>query len=132
MILICEAEHELAGIYRTMLERDGHTCVIAHSRHEGLAALRRHGPALRGMVVDYRLPDGVGLDIVHQARATRPEIFCVMVSGFHDIPVPDGAAFLPKPFLPSRLRELMSTLIRPPDTGSDHADALGGDSTHQH
>ncbi len=133
MILICEAERELCQIFRLFLERDGHRCLTAHSRREARKIMDEQGDRLQLLIADYTLPDGFGDELIHEARADHPRMLAILVSGHHHITPPDGAAFLPKPFLPSSLRDMVSAMLDrdPPDASDHHPDPLGGDPAHQ-
>ncbi len=60
-------------------------------------------------VLDVELPDGSGLDLLHEFKLARPELPVVVVSGSAPVPLCQvvsasrGVTFLPKPFLVSDL-----------------------------
>ncbi len=68
-----------------------------------------HANEIRMLVVDYSLPDGNGLDVVDKARALKPGVPILMMSGY----AVGGAdvAFLQKPFDPIELRELVESMV---------------------
>ncbi len=65
------------------MERRGFAPVMAESVSEGLAAVRRSAPAYA--VVDLRLEDGNGLDVVEVLRELRPESRVVVLTGYGNI-----------------------------------------------
>jgi two-component system response regulator RegA len=65
------------------LERRGFAPVLAESVAEGLAIVRREPPAYA--VVDLRLEDGNGLDVVEALRELRPDSRVVVLTGYGNI-----------------------------------------------
>jgi DNA-binding NarL/FixJ family response regulator len=74
-------DHELIrqGLRRAF-ERESDIIVVgeAASVAEALAAAAHHDPDV--LVVDVRLPDGSGLDVVKQVRASRPDVGIVVLT----------------------------------------------------
>lgn len=65
------------------MEKRGFACAMAESVAEGLSEVRRHAPAFA--VVDLRLEDGNGLDVVEALRELRPECRVVVLTGYGNI-----------------------------------------------
>ncbi len=65
------------------MERRGFAPVMAESVAEGLTAVRRAPPAFA--VVDLRLEDGNGLDVVEALRELRPDSRVVVLTGYGNI-----------------------------------------------
>jgi two-component system, response regulator RegA len=72
----------LARLARAM-ERRGYEVRTALSVAEGIAAARAEPPAFA--VLDLRLDDGSGLDVVTALRAARPDSRIVMLTGYGNI-----------------------------------------------
>ncbi len=97
----------------------GYTCLEAESGLGALALLQKDEQPVHGMVVDIKLPDLSGLDMVRLARTFRPGIPALFISGYADPAIEEPYlqqllhAFLPKPFTPEQLiaavRELLPT-----------------------
>jgi two-component system response regulator RegA len=62
------------------MEKRGFAPVMAESVAEGLAAVRSNPPAYA--VVDLRLEDGNGLDVVEALREVRPDAKAVVLTGY--------------------------------------------------
>ncbi len=62
------------------MERRGFAVTLAESVAEGLDACRRNPPAFA--VVDLRLEDGNGLDVVEAIREVRPDSRVVVLTGY--------------------------------------------------
>lgn len=71
-ILIIDDEPDLRELYMLSLVREGYACDAAGSVHEARALIGTR--SYRAMIVDMRLPDGTGLDILRDMQIMkRPE-----------------------------------------------------------
>ncbi len=66
------------------MERRGFQVTAAESKAEALAALARQAPAFA--VVDLRLGDGNGLDVVSAIHQARSDARVIMLTGYGNIP----------------------------------------------
>lgn len=66
-ILIVEDEPDVAASLRALLEREGYSVVHASTIAEATRALRSEVDA---MLLDWRLPDGEGIDLLKELRKT--------------------------------------------------------------
>ena len=100
-LLLLDDDDILRGRLGRALEARGFSVTLARSLQEARLALRRGPPAFA--VLDLRLEDGSGLEIVKALRAMRPEARIVMLTGYGAIAtavaaVKAGAVdYLPKP-----------------------------------
>ncbi len=58
-------------------------CAFAHSVAEGLGLIRQNAPAFA--VVDMRLEDGNGLDVIAELSKVRPDARAVVLTGYGNI-----------------------------------------------
>jgi len=65
---------------RAMEKRGFDPVILAESVAEGMESMRRSPPAFA--VIDLRLEDGNGLDVVEALRETRPESRVVVLTGY--------------------------------------------------
>lgn len=65
------------------LEQRGYDVVAAESVAEGLVQLRRSAPAYA--IVDLRLSDGTGLDVIAALRAAREDVRAIILTGYGNI-----------------------------------------------
>ncbi len=65
------------------MESRGYTVTTAPSVAEGLAALELHAPAYA--VIDMRLTDGNGLDVISELKRRRPEARGIVLTGYGNI-----------------------------------------------
>lgn len=82
LLLVDDDKPFLNRLGRAM-ETRGFEVRLASSVAEGLAAVRSSAPAFA--VVDMRLEDGNGLDVVAELRKTRPEARAVVLTGYGNI-----------------------------------------------
>ena len=100
-----------------LLSRAGYDVVTAATAQEGLAQARSAGPAV--IVLDVELPDGDGYSVCRElkadpATAAIPVILCTARGEALDEADRVGVeaqAYLPKPFSPSALRELVDGFV---------------------
>jgi DNA-binding response OmpR family regulator len=115
-VLVVEDEADLLATYRRLLGRVGVRVVTASTRREGLQALEAERFA--AVIVDVRLPDGDGLDVVRAARAMAPPAPAMVVTGFpsrhlRELALAAGATdFFAKPFAAATLAARVMTLAR--------------------
>jgi len=84
-ILIIEDEEVLARTITRYLRKRGFTCEHVATAAHGIEAQNRLQPALT--LLDYRLGDDNGLDVLRRIRAENPNAEVVMMTGHGDITV---------------------------------------------
>ncbi|MEJ2118277.1 MAG: ActR/PrrA/RegA family redox response regulator transcription factor [Alphaproteobacteria bacterium] len=82
-LLIVDDDRAFAMRLSRAMENRGFQVNVASSVEDGLAALRNEPPAYA--VVDLRLDDGTGLDVVAQLKELKPEARVVMLTGYGNI-----------------------------------------------
>ena len=100
-LLIVDDDAPLCQRLARAMERRGFVVETAESVAAGVAAATAHPPAFA--VVDLRLGDGSGLDVVSALRGARPGARIVMLTGYGNIATAVAAVkagaldYLPKP-----------------------------------
>ncbi len=100
-LLIVDDDSPLCQRLARAMERRGFIVATAESVSTGIAAAQQNPPAFA--VVDLRLSDGNGLDIVAAIRDVRPSARIVMLTGYGNIATAVAAVkagaidYLPKP-----------------------------------
>jgi CheY-like chemotaxis protein len=112
-VLVVEEEtHELDAIAEH-LAGAGFSVLRAGSTDEALAILEKGAPA--ALVTDAHLPGRIdGHELARLARERFPALAVVMMSGHSDAssgPLPEGAAFVAKPYLLERLVPTLRQMI---------------------
>ena len=109
-VLVVEDESELRELIAESLSDAGFAVAQAPTGTEALARLKAF--AYDALVVDLKLPDGDGMDILDAAVARYPEVFAVVMTGFGGVTeavqaIKKGAIdFLIKPFQLSQLTRI--------------------------
>jgi DNA-binding response OmpR family regulator len=103
--LLVDDEEHLAQNLAEALTSAGHDVLVTHTAADALSQNRR----LHTAVLDYRLPDGTGLEVARQLRARDPSVQILFISGYSEdlearrqAHVPDSEA-LQKPIDTGRL-----------------------------
>lgn len=115
-VLVVDDEADLLATYRRLLGRDGFRVVTAATRAAALRALEREPYA--AAIVDVRLPDGDGLDVVRKAREVAQPPPAIVVTGFPSKTMRKAALeagavdFVTKPFAAAALAARVRALAR--------------------
>jgi CheY-like chemotaxis protein len=101
-ILIVDDEPDLVVNCERLLQREGHSCLQAHTGPDAIRLIDRERPDL--VVTDLRLPGAGGLTVAHHARSRVPPIPVILITAY-DSPQARIAAketgvagYLAKPF----------------------------------
>ena len=108
-LLVIDDEPVVRKLACQTLRQAGYTCLEADSALAALEQLQSDPQRLDGMVVDIRLPDMSGLNLVRLAHLHRPGTPALFISGYAQPAAEEPElqqllqAFLPKPFTPDQL-----------------------------
>ncbi|MDI6877953.1 MAG: sigma-54 dependent transcriptional regulator [Desulfitobacteriaceae bacterium] len=78
-ILILDDEEALRSIIAQRLRRKGYEVIEAGTAAEGLSAIK--STLLDGVLLDLRLPDGDGLDVLPALKTLQPDVQVIMLTG---------------------------------------------------
>jgi CheY-like chemotaxis protein len=114
-ILVVDDDSMIRMVVKSILERQGHSVVLAECGHDGAEAIEVF--AFDIAIVDIFMPDMNGLETIKTFRKTAPGVPIVVMSGYAfraaNGPAPDffrmaidlgATACLRKPFTPSQLQ----------------------------
>ena len=109
-ILVCEDDKHLGFVIEIMLGAHGFHVLVTARPDEALKFAAMHDDPIDLFITDVALQGMRGPDLAQQLRSMRPEVEVLFVSGYsaHDVDhlrLPEGAAFLQKPFRPETLVE---------------------------
>jgi DNA-binding NtrC family response regulator len=117
-ILLVEDDDIVRRLLRRVLEREGHEVLDAADAQDALRHLRWHDGEIDVLLTDLVLPGGMsGVYLAQAAPALRPEIKLLCMSGYGEdvtldlADLPNGVAFIQKPFTPSVLSDLVRDLF---------------------
>jgi DNA-binding NtrC family response regulator len=119
-VLVVEDDVELQGLVADCLESTGITVSRASDAAQAIENLR--GFAYDGIVIDLRLPDGSGMDVLDVALTRFPDIRAIVMTGCGAVPeavaaIKRGAIdFLVKPFELARLVDILRQSLEQPSS----------------
>ncbi len=128
-LLVIDDDEVLGRSIASYLERRGFSCHRAIDARSGLILFQREQPALT--IVDYKLGQECGLDVLCRIRRENPEAQVVVMTGHGDIAVAVAAMkngardFLVKPAPLSTIATMASELIGNPFSVSEQPRGAG-------
>jgi putative two-component system response regulator len=138
-ILIVDDDEQLTCLIARRLNQEGHTCVTASSGKD--AIYQFHQDTFSLIILDIRMPEMDGLELLKRVKAFDPAVMVVMMTGYPEIDVAVEALRLGahdliiKPFdLESMVRRVENALEKKKlqeqiDSYSNHLDKLVEGST---
>ncbi len=119
VVLLLEDDAAVRGFARAALEAKGYRVLEAGRATEALRILQAHDGPVDLLVTDVVMPEMGGRDAAERAKALRPDLGVLYVSGYTDDAVirhgvlVSGTAFLQKPFaavsLTNKVREVLDS-----------------------
>ena len=97
---------------RRILEKDGYEVETYSNGVEGIRRIEEVRPEL--LLVDLKMPELDGLQVIERVRAVDPEIIIAVITGYATVATAIDAMqagaydFLPKPFTPDELRLIVN------------------------
>ncbi len=88
-LLVVDDEPRLCIALKEFFEQKGFRVTTATTAHDALECVRQ-GPA-EIVLLDLRLPDGSGLDVLSRLKDARPDVRVVVISGIADSQAIDEA-----------------------------------------
>ncbi len=82
-LLIADDDVAFATRLGRAMEQRGFACVAVHSVSDGLKNIEEHTPDFA--VIDLRLEDGNGLDLIKKLKEKKPETRAVILTGYGNI-----------------------------------------------
>ncbi len=79
-VLVVDDEAEVRKLFGDFLEHRGYRVLMAKEGAEALRILREESPEL--VLLDIRMPEMDGLEVLSRIKAMRPETAVVMISGY--------------------------------------------------
>ena len=121
--LVIDDDEAIRRVCIEFLEARGHKTVAAASVREGLRLFGQCRPAV--VLLDLKLPDGTGIDVLRELQRQAPGTPVVVVSGRGSVTeaveaMRVGATeYIEKPFSRERLFEVLDRILRPPQLGGE-------------
>jgi two-component system OmpR family response regulator len=113
-ILVIEDEGEMCLLLSLILDDQGLVVDHVKTLTDAKKFLEKESPAL--ILLDNRLPDGLGVDFISYIKKSLPDVKIIMISGVdpeaEDAALEIGADhFLAKPFTKKQLHESIQNLL---------------------
>jgi len=117
-ILVVEDQENVRALIVTALKGFGYTVWSAANAQQALAFIESHKDRLDLLVSDIVMPGMDGNELAVHVQKARPGIRILLISGYTNraiaaTAVPQGAAYLPKPFTPETLGDKVRQLLAP-------------------
>ena len=115
-ILLIEDDLTFSRILEGFLTKKGYNITIAHKGKDGLKAFE--SKAFDFILLDYRLPDTTGMDILLEIKKTSPSVPVVIMTSFSDIrtavkAIKSGAyEYITKPVNPDELLMILQQALK--------------------
>jgi len=125
-VLLVEDEEDLRALIAEALTKEGFAVAEAPTGAEASERLRSF--AYDAIVVDLKLPDADGMDILESALTRYPEVVAVVMTGFGGVTeavhaIKKGAIdFLIKPFQINQLTRVLTAAINEPRLRQENAE----------
>lgn len=115
-ILVIEDDISFSDLIKSFLEKHGHSSVTAHRIATGKALFSEQDFDL--VLLDYRLPDGTGLDLLPVIHERNPDLPVIIMTSFHDVrtavrAIRSGAfEYITKPVNPEELLMILREALQ--------------------
>jgi CheY-like chemotaxis protein len=114
-ILVCEDNDQLLRLVGIMLSVHGYRVLLAASAEQALELAAEHPDAIDVLVTDVDLPQMSGPELAVRLKANLPALEVLVLSGYPAYaipgpPLPEGHAFLQKPFSDTSLLQTIHLL----------------------
>jgi two-component system response regulator HydG len=136
-ILLVEDDLTFSQMLRGFLQKHGHTVNSAPNIGEGLKLIERETFQL--LLLDYRLPDGTGLDLFNKIRDNKQALPTVIMTSFNDVrtavrSIRSGAFdYIIKPVNPDELLMIMNDALtdkKPVAAPGEHPEFIKGSGSY--
>lgn len=111
-ILVVEDEPFVRQVLQQMLSGLGYTVVCSMDVRSGIEYFREHHDTVDAVILDLVMPAMNGIEVLEILRGIDPNVRAVLTSGSGNGNVP-GIEYLPKPYQPEQLAEVMGRVLRP-------------------
>ncbi|MEJ7560302.1 MAG: sigma-54 dependent transcriptional regulator [Pedobacter sp.] len=135
-ILIIEDDRTFSQILEGFLKKHHHDPYLTYGVVKSLQVLETHSFDL--LLVDYRLPDGIGFEVLTYLRERNILTPVIIMTSFNDVKtavksIQLGATdYITKPVNPDELLMLLNNVLKKPELSAvnsiEHADAIKGKS----
>lgn len=114
-ILIMDDEAGMRDILVSILKSAGHSLLQVEDGKQAIDTARKEKPDLA--ILDMRVPDMDGLEVLSELKTTDPSLPCIMLSGFGDAETAAAAIkkgafdYISKPFKVGEVLEIINKAL---------------------
>jgi two-component system, cell cycle sensor histidine kinase and response regulator CckA len=130
-ILVAEDEPALRELIVAVLESYGYRPLVAASGVEALHLWQKHASSVDLLFTDIVMPEGVsGWQLAERLSSENPDLKIVLTSGYSkeleagNRKLPANCTFLPKPYRPTQLLQILQQSFAPASDGPQCADRM--------
>lgn len=127
-VLLIEDDRTFQLILKGFLTKNKFEAVACSTAKEGLVAISKQDFEL--VLLDYRLPDGTGMDVLEQIRHNHPQVPVIIMTSYSDIRTAVKAMkagayeYITKPVNPDELLVLIKSALSKPATADRNSIAV--------
>jgi len=114
-ILVVDDDPTILAFVSRLVRDGGHHVLAAVNGENALELARLCPDEIHLLLTDFEMPRISGIELATKISIGRPEIKVLMMSGFAGgtLVLNEGWHFLPKPFVASQLRAIVTTILLP-------------------
>ena len=114
-ILIVDDDSQIVRLVSEILAGQGFDIITSGSGEDALKKSKGFEGEIALLLTDFEMPGISGIELATRLTELRPNIKVLLMSGFDGgmLVLNEGWHFLPKPFVASQLRGLVSGLVYP-------------------
>ncbi len=116
-VLVCDDDEAVRELLAGVLGLRAYRVLSARNGRHALEVAKAHEGAIHLLVTDVVMPELGGIDLATELRRERPELLVLFVSGYTEdaarfaLALGERTHFLPKPFLPGKLMEVVCSIL---------------------
>jgi response regulator RpfG family c-di-GMP phosphodiesterase len=84
IVILAEDDDAARGLYYHLLTSAGYSCAAFANGFDAMTFFRGHSDFVDAIVADIGMPGLSGLDCLRVARATKPDVTFILISGMYD------------------------------------------------
>jgi len=115
-ILIVDDEEYVANVAQVALRRRGYEVIVARTGQAALEHVRANPGKIALALLDLRMPDKDGVDLLPVLQAIDPELKVILSSGYFEADirnrVDEEVAFLQKPYTAQKLGAAVEAALK--------------------
>jgi DNA-binding NtrC family response regulator len=117
-ILVVDDDDAVLNVVVHFLKKAGFVVLQAAGGTDAVRIAAEHAGKIDLLLSDVKMPEVSGADLAEVIKESRPDIHVMFISGFPDgdlLVLNYGWAFITKPFVPSKLVEMINVVLHTPD-----------------